>query len=203
MKKYLSLLLFSVLFLSACGQKTTQKASLPTPTPRLVEMAKEIRPNISLTPRSDGHELTLKFSSISSEISKIEYEITYLATDGNLEIEKGASGLISSKDFINASAERKILLGTESCTSGCKYKYDTGVTGGNMNIIFTTSNGQISTFNTDFILRSSADIRKSGKILWQEKDYRYTPKKGGTNNFYIVYQDYKSGEYLITSNAAL
>lgn len=200
MKKYFVLLFVSTLFLSACGQKTSKNTTAPSPTPRLVEMAKELRPNISLTSRGDGHELTLKFSSLSNEITKIDYEITYLATDGDLEIEKGASGTITSKDFSSSSVERKILLGTESCTSGCKYKYDSGVNGGTMNIVFTTSNGQISTFNTDFILRSGASVKKAGKIVWEEKDYSYTPNKINSSGFYIVFVDYKSGEYLVTSS---
>jgi len=202
MKKYLSLILISTLFLSACGKKTTTTIT-PTPTPKLVELTVEDRPLISLTPRSDGHELTLKLTSISNKISKIEYELTYVAIDGGLEIEKGASGIIESKDIISGSAERKILLGTESCTSGCKYKYDSGITGGNLNLKFTTTNGQISIFDTPFILRTSAEIKKTGKLVWTEENYSYTPTKLLSNNFFIVHKDYKNGDYMVTSSGSL
>lgn len=201
MKKYLSLILISVLILSACGKKTTVTVT-PTPTPRLVEMATANRPKISLTPRADGHELTLKIDLISSTISKIEYEVTYTAVDNGLEIEKGASGIIEPTDIATGKAERKILLGTESCTSGCKYKYDAGITGGNVNLTFTTANSQISTFNSPFILRSTAEIKKAGKLIWAEENFTSTPKLS-SNNYYIVIKDFKNGGYQVTSSGSL
>lgn len=203
MKKYFTLILLSAFFISACGKKTTTTIA-PSPTPRLIEMDASLRPNVSLTPRSDGHELTLKIGSINSDITKIEYEVTYVASDNGLEIEKGASGIIESKDFTSGNAERKILLGTESCTSGCKYKYDAGVTGGNLNLTFTTKNSQISTFDSPFILRTSAEIKKIGKLIWTEEGFTYTPKtKLIGNNFFIVTKDYKNGGYLVTSSGSL
>jgi len=202
MKKYLGLILISALILSACGKKTTTTI-VPTPTPRLVELATEDRPQISLTSRNDGHELTLKLASISSSITKIEYELTYVAVDNNLEIEKGASGIIESKDIVSGNAERKILLGTESCTSGCKYKYDAGITGGNLNLTFTTSNSQISVFNSPFILKTTADIKKTGKLVWTEENFTYTPTKLSGSNFYIAHKDYKNGGYMVTSSGSL
>jgi hypothetical protein len=199
MKKYLSLIFIATLFLSACGKKNTTTIA-PSPTPRLVELSVEDRPQISLTPRSDGHELSLKFSSISSSITKIEYELTYVAVDGNLEIEKGASGIIESKDFSSGKAQKKILLGTESCTNGCKYKYDAGITGGNLNLTFTTNNGQISTFDSPFILRTAAEVKKAGKLVWTQEDYTYTPSKYTGINFFIAHKDYKNGGYMVTSS---
>ncbi|HBP51153.1 MAG: hypothetical protein US68_C0009G0037 [Candidatus Shapirobacteria bacterium GW2011_GWE1_38_10] len=201
MKKYIGLILISALFLSACGKKTTTNIA-PSPTPKLVELAPEDRPTISLTPRSDGHELSLKLASISNKISKIEYELTYLAVDGNLEIEKGASGIIESKDFSSQKAERKILLGTESCTSGCKYKYDTGITGGSINLIFTTTNGQISTFDSPFILKTVAEVKKAGKLVWTEEDFTYTPTKYTGISYFIAHKDFKNGGYMVTNSGA-
>lgn len=205
MKKYLGLILISVLLLSSCGKKTADKnSSTPTPTPRLVEMAVEDRPEISLSSRSDGHELTLKIASISSKITKIEYELTYTAVDGELEIEKGASGIIESKDISSGSVERKILLGTESCTNGCKYKYDSGVTGGTLNLTFTNQNSQISTFTTPFVLKNTAEIKKTGnKLVWTNENYTYTPKKLTGTSYFIVFKDYKTGTYLVTSSGSL
>jgi len=204
MKKYLGLILISALFLSACGKKAPTTTA-PTPTPRLVEMAAADRPEISLSPRADGHELTLKIASISSKITKIEYELTYTAVDENMEIEKGASGIIEPKDLASGTTERKILLGTESCTSGCKYKYDAGVTGGNLNLTFTVENSQISVFDSPFILKSTADLKKSGnKLVWTEENFTYTPKtKLSGSNFFIALKDYKNGAYLVTSSGSL
>lgn len=202
MKKYLFLVLVSSLFLSSCGKKS-ETTVVPTPTPRLVELALEDRPNVSLTSRSDGHELNLKLSSVSNNITKIEYELTYVAVDNGLEIEKGASGIIEKGDIVSGNIERKILLGTESCTSGCKYKYDTGITGGNLNLIFTTSNSQISTFETPFIIRSTADIKKTGKLVWTEQNYTYTPTKLSGSNFFIVHKDFKNGTFIVTSSGSL
>ena len=204
MKKYLIIVFISLFFLSGCGKKTAPAPS-PTPAPKLVEMELQYRPEISLTPRADGHELYLKINKISDIISKIEYEITYLATDNNLEIEKGASGIIETSELATGKVERKILLGTESCTNGCKYKYDSGVSGGNLSLIFSLKNSQKSIFETPFILKSTADLKKAGGLLvWSEENYTYTPKnKPGGSNFYIAHKNYLDGSYLVTSSGAL
>jgi len=203
MKKYLIIILLSCFFLSGCGKKSAPAPS-PTPLPKLIEMPVENRPEISLTPRADGHELYLKINKISDTISKIEYEITYLATDDDLEIEKGASGVIEGDEILTAKSERKILLGTESCTNGCKYKYDSGVSGGKLSFVFYLKSGQKAIFETPFILRSSADIKKAGNLLvWEEKNYTYTPKKVTPSQFFIVHQSYLDGSYLVTSSGAL
>jgi len=204
MKKYLTLILISSLFLSACGAKKTTNTPTPVPTPRVVEIETKDRPEIFLTPRSDGHELYLKMNSISSIFSSIEYELTYLAVDGGLEIEKGVSGIVEPTDIASGKIDRKLLLGTESCTSGCKYKYDTGVSSGTLTITFTTKNNQVSTFTSPFILKSTADIKKTGKLLWPEENYSYTPKtKLSGSNYFIVIKDYKNGGYSVTSSGSL
>ena len=204
MKKYLILVVLSLFFLSACGKKTAPAPS-PTPAPKLVEMEVQNRPEISLTPRADGHELILKINKISDIISKIEYEITYLATDTNLEIEKGASGIIDSSELSLSKVERKILLGTESCTNGCKYKYDSGVSGGKLILIFSLKNGQISMFETPFILRSTAELKKTGSLLvWNEENFTYTPKnKLSGSHYFIAHKNFIDGSYLVTSSGSL
>lgn len=204
MKKYLILIVISLFFLSGCGKKSTPVPT-PTPAPKLVEMELQYRPEISLTPRADGHELFLKINKISDIISKIEYEITYLATDSNLEIEKGASGIIESSELSLGIAERKILLGTESCTNGCKYKYDTGVSGGKLSLIFSLKNSQISMFETPFILKSTADLKKTGgQLVWSQENFTYTPKnKLSGSHYFIVHKNYLDGSYLVTSSGAL
>jgi len=185
-------------------KKSDSGVPSPTPAPKLVEIEVKDRPNISLTPRKDGHELTLKIDNISPIFSKIEYEITYIAVDNTLEIEKGASGIIDSEELSITKVERKILLGTESCTNGCKYKYDAGVTGGNLSLIFTLKNGQFSIFDTPFILKSTADIIKSGQLQWPEEDFTYTFKSKPTgSHFYIAHKNFIDGSYLVTSSGSL
>jgi len=204
MKKYLILVVLSLFLLSGCGKKTAPAPS-PTPAPKLVEMEVQFRPEITLSPRADGHELYLKINKISDTISKIEYEITYLATDDNLEIEKGASGIIEAEELATGKSERKILLGTESCTNGCKYKYDTGVRGGKLSLVFSLKNGQMSIFESPFILQSTADLKKAGgRLVWTEENYTYTPKnKPSGTHFYIAHKNYLDSGYLVTSSGAL
>ncbi|OIP87381.1 hypothetical protein CO009_02530 [Candidatus Shapirobacteria bacterium CG_4_8_14_3_um_filter_35_11] len=162
MKKQFSLsrlsvicLLSSVFVLSSCGAKKTISTATPTPIPRELVITDDQKPTIKLTPRQDGHELTLTISQINSLFIKIEYELIYTAVDGGLEIEKGVSGNIESKDILNGTAERKILLGTESCTNGCKYKYDSGINGGSLNLTLITEDNQVASLEMPFTLTSS------------------------------------------------
>jgi len=196
MKKYFLILAVTMLTLSACGKKKVTQTVTPTPAPRTIELAEADRPNIALFPRNDGHELTLIISSITEQIQGMEYELTYTATDGNIQIEKGAGGVIENSDLQSGKVERKILLGTESCTNGCKYKYDTGVNGGNLSLVLTTKENQVATFETPFILKSNADIKKSGnQIAWPEENFSQKPSKNSP--FYVVHRDYKSAEFVV------
>lgn len=202
MKKYLIffLLFFFTFTLSACGRKKPSPVTTPTPASRLIELSVEDRPSLKLSSRDDGHELTLSLSSILPKITQIEYELTYVATDNNLQIEKGANGLIEAKDITAGSAQRKILLGTESCTNGCKYKYDSGVTGGHLLLTFTLSGNQVAIYETDFILRSATEIKKAGQINWSEQNYSFTPKSIPAGTFFVVFKDYKSGDFQVTNS---
>lgn len=155
MKKILFLLLVTSFTLSACGTKKTISTVSPTPVPRELTITEDQKPVATLIPRGDGHELTLKISKINSIFSKIEYELIYTAQDSGLDIEKGVSGNIETKDMVNGSSERKILLGTESCTNGCKYKYDSGVNGGTLNLTLITKNNQVASLEMPFTLTST------------------------------------------------
>jgi hypothetical protein len=164
MKKILGLILLSSLFLSACGKTQTIPEPTPTPIPREYVLTETDKPQVNLTPRTDGHELTLKISSIKPVFTKIEYELIYTASDQGLEIEKGVSGTAETKDIINGNFERKLLLGTESCTSGCKYKYDTGVNGGTLNLTLITQDNQVASMTLPFTLTSTKS--KGYTITW-------------------------------------
>ncbi len=155
MKKILFLLLISSFVLSSCGTKKTVSTATPTPVPRELVITEDQKPIFGITPREDGHELTLKISKINSIFTKIEYELIYTASDAGLEIEKGVSGNIEAKDIVSGTAERKILLGTESCTNGCKYKYDSGVNGGSLNVTLLTKDNQVASLEMPFKLTST------------------------------------------------
>lgn len=148
MKKILTLLCF-VILLSACGKKDEPVAVVPTPTPRLFQLQDQDKPQVTITPTADGHYVTIKVNQIADFIKEIEYELIYSATDNGLEIEKGVSG---SVEIENDSFEKKLLLGTESCTNGCKYKYDEGVTGGVLTLTLITKDGQVAKTDTPFSL---------------------------------------------------
>ena len=64
MKKIFTLILLPSLFLSACGKTQTLPEPTPTPVPREYVLTETDKPQASLIPRSDGHELTLKITGI-------------------------------------------------------------------------------------------------------------------------------------------
>lgn len=175
------MLLSSLLF--ACGKATTSPAT-PTPKPsarpKLTKIELSPMPGVSLIPRNDGHEIKLLVKNIPSNIVKIEYELLYSATDGGLSVEKGLGDTIQQ---IQTSIERNLLLGTASCTSGCKYKYDSGITGGKLTLNYITNTNEVATFESEFSLQTGADIKKKGILLAD-----FPKDKTGT---------YKSGQFVI------
>ena len=145
------------MLLFGCGNKKTTSKITPSPVPRTFELAENEKPDIALTSRDDGHELTMKISKIPSMVTNIEYELLYNASEEGMEIEKGLGDSIKVE---GTSLERKLLLGTESCTSGCKYKYDEGVTGGSLNITLITKDGQSNTIEKTFTLKKDTKTKK-------------------------------------------
>lgn len=201
-KKILSVFTIFAAFilLSGCGQKTATKTTVTPSSNKVVDMPLADRPDVSLTPRSDGHLLTLKIAKIPAYVSQIEYEVLYTATDNNSEIEKGIGDTIKE---ITSTIEKNLLLGTESCTNGCKYKYDEGITGGTVTLNFINkNNNQTSTFETPFTLKSTADIKKDGEIKLLVDNFSVKPKANITGkDFYILIKNYKGG-YSIFSNSS-
>jgi PBP1b-binding outer membrane lipoprotein LpoB len=154
--KKIFIILASAIFLFGCGNKKTS-VSIPTETPKSFELQESDHPEISLTPREDGHMIYLKISKIPTFITKLEYELIYTAVEDKIEIKKGIWDTIKvDKDIIS----KDLLLGTESCTNGCKYKYDTGVTGGSLNLTLITENGQSATLEKQFTLQKDTKTKK-------------------------------------------
>ena len=181
----LCLIAASSLLLSACGKKKpATPADQPSPTPKMVEMSPEQKPYISLIPRHDGHELKLKISNIPDTITQIEYELIYLVADGVIEMEKGIGDTVKVQ---GATMEKDLLLGTASCTTTCKYKYDEGVTGGTLSLIFINNQGQMSTHQTPFVLTSAAQINTDKSLSLNDLVITATARQG---QFFILLKNY-------------
>jgi len=157
-KKIISILLVSTLFLSACSKSGSNATPTTVPTiikkQKLTDITFQNPPKVSLTTRPDGHELTMTIANIPTEVTKLEYEVLYKAVDGKTEIEKGLGDTVNE---ITSPIERKLLLGTASCTNGCKYRYDEGITGGSIKITYLTSTSGVN------IYESTWKLNKSGK----------------------------------------
>ncbi len=154
--KKLSLILVCSFLLFGCGAKKTSKIT-PTPVPRTFELQEADKPEITLSSRDDGHMLYLKISKIPSFVASIEYELLYNASESGMEIEKGLGDTLKVE---GTSLSRDLLLGTESCTSGCKYKYDEGITGGTLNITLVTKDNQVAPIQKSFTLKKDSKTKK-------------------------------------------
>jgi hypothetical protein len=88
----------------------------------------EKRPYITLTPRSDGHELSVTIDNLKHDEERVEYELEYQA--GTML--QGAGGRI---DFTEepAPVTKNLLFG--SCSKG-KCKYDEDVNSGSLTLYF-------------------------------------------------------------------
>ncbi len=187
--KYFFIVFVSAFFLSACGKKTNTPKVIPTPIEQKLELEESEKPIISLVPRADGHELKLKINNIPANISDIEYELIYSAVDEGLEMEKGVG------DSIKVTAnnlERNLLLGTSSCTNGCKYKYDSGVVGGNLSLTFLTANNQSLRYESSFVLKTSADIKKDGGLTLSLENFNIKGTTTSKNDYFILIKNLPS-----------
>lgn len=190
----------SSFFLSACSKKTTtttNNANNGTKSaPKELVLSESEKPIVSLIPREDGHELKLKIDNIPSSISQIEYELIYSSTENGLTMEKGVGDTvkISSKNI-----EKDLLLGTASCTNGCKYKYDEGVSEGTLTLNFYTNDNQTATYETPFILRTSANIKKDGGFTLKNDGLSVKATTTTKSDYFVVIKNYPS-YYSVFSN---
>jgi len=196
--KYLSIVLLSSFFLSACGKKTTNNKITPSPISQKLELSESEKPIVSLVPSQDGHYLNLTINNIPSAISEFEYELIYSTVDEGLEMEKGVGDTvkITSNKF-----EKKLLLGTESCTNGCKYKYDQGVVGGTLSLTFLTSDNQSLLYETPFVLKTSADIKKDGGLSLSLENFKINGSVSGKSDYFILIKNV-AGYYSVFSSGS-
>ncbi len=181
----------SSFFLSACGKKKTETTTT-TPQKNVqkeLTLSESEKPIISLIPRADGHELKLKIDNIPSTITQIEYELIYSASDAGLEMEKGVGDTVkvSSKNI-----EKDLLLGTSSCTNGCKYKYDNGVTGGTLSLIFYTNDNQSTSYETPFVLKTSSDIKKDSGLSLPSENFSVKASTTSKSDYFVLIKNFPS-----------
>ena len=200
MKTKAFLILGSLILLSACGVNKTPPVTkvAPTPPTSAFEFKSDEKPLTSLTPRSDGHQLTLKIDKIPSSISQIEYELIYTASDNGMDIEKGLGDTIKLNG--ESTISRDLLLGTASCTNGCKYKYDNGVSYGTVTLTFMTANNQVTTYTGPFTLKNGAEIRKTGSLVLKEDNFTIRAKPISSTEYFILLRNYQNGYNVFSSD---
>ena len=155
-----SFLIYSCLFLSGCvsketsGDKSPGTASLtPLPTKPL-ELTINERPLVILTPTSDGHWINLEVTGLKPAVKSIEYELVYFATEAGNQIERGTTGAVDLNG--QSSLTRKILFGTESCTNGCKYRFEENVSEGVLTLKLKSDSGT-EKYETAFRLQKGSE----------------------------------------------
>lgn len=193
----LTLVVFlSSLFLSGCRKKTPPAQTETRTAPKELTIADNEKPIIALTPRADGHELKLKVTNIPTIITQVEYELIYSAKDNGLEMEKGVGDTVK---LTSNSFEKDLLLGTASCTNGCKYKFDEGVVGGALSLTFYTDDNQTAVFETPFTLNTSTDIKKFGGLSLDLENFSINATTTTKNDFFVLIKNYRP-YYSVFSN---
>lgn len=132
------------------SRKPKDEVTIPEPEGVLIETTLDERPYVTLTPRSDGRELTLEISRIKNA-QTIEYELVYLSAG----LSRGVIGSINVKG--ERTISRKLLLGTCS-RNVCKYDED--ITEGTLTLRFRASDG-VRKFISDFRLQQGDDTLSS------------------------------------------
>ena len=97
------------------------------PEVNLIELAK--RPYVTLTPRADGHEVSMTIDGLKLKETNLEYEMEYQA--GNML--QGAGGRIDFNEE-KPPVSKNLLFG--SCSKG-KCKYDDDVFSGSLTLYFS------------------------------------------------------------------
>jgi len=188
-----------VMIIISKNRNNNNKTIVPNSSKNVTEelvLSDEEKPYISLSPQADGHRLDLKITNIPSSISEVEYDLIYTAEDENLEIEKGVGGTAKIE---GVSIERELLLGTESCTNGCKYKYDEGITGGTLTLNFITNDGKSALYEAPFTFKTSAEIKSNGGLSLTTENFEIKATVTSKSDFFILIKNFKP-VYSVFSN---
>lgn len=185
MKKYLKIVFPLFVVIAIIGvvvftkNKNKQKESPKQIETRKIEQINKLavkdRPFVTLTPRSDGREVTLSLDRVFNATTA-EYELEY-QTDTLIQ------GVFGSLEFKGQDMplEKDLLFG--SCSKG-KCRYDEGVIGGSLTIRFEGGD-EPYTLKSDFNLQNTSD--KKG--IFTSKDLRATLDVGASlpsNSFVII-----------------
>lgn len=123
--------------------QTEEETIIPSPTVVLPTVSESIK--VDLISKNSNKSVDLTIEGLTSEISSIEYELTYNTGAG---LPRGVLGTINLKGEKKIN-KTDITLGT--CSSG-KCVYDTGVTSVNLSLKFNSTSGQSSVFQKNFSL---------------------------------------------------
>ena len=145
-----ALIIGAVAFFISVKRNANAPIEQDTPARRMEQINKipvKDRPYVTLTPRTDGREVTMIIDNIKNA-TRAEYELEYQA--GSMI--QGVFGTIDfSKETLPVS--KKLLFGT--CSKG-KCRYDENVSGGSLTIRFEGSQDPYI-LKTDFNLQQMAD----------------------------------------------
>lgn len=115
------------------AQSPPENLLTPTPTVALPTVSPDVV--VELTSKNGNREVILKISGVPSNITSIEYELTYMTGAG---LPKGVLGKITLAAGENEVTRDDIVLGT--CSSG-HCVYDTGVTSIDLALKFNSDSG--------------------------------------------------------------
>jgi hypothetical protein len=188
MKKYLpfivlalGIVLFVGVFVKMRSGGSTQAS--PEPEEIVAEIPLENRPLTSLTPKPDGHWLSLKIESLNVENAvMLDYELIYKTKQGNTQ------GVPGNLTFAKGdTVERELLLGSES--SG-KFRYDEGVEEGTLTLRFRNSAGKlVGKLSTDFHLQTN-----TSELSSIDGSFKKTLPKLVKGVYFVVMQTFAGGE---------
>jgi hypothetical protein len=193
------LIIITIIMVIVSKNKNKTTTTIPNSSKNTTEelvLSDDEKPYISLIPQADGHRLDLKITNIPSSITDIEYDLIYTAQDEDLEIEKGVGGTAKIE---GTSIERELLLGTESCTNGCKYKFDEGITGGTLTLNFITSDGKAAFYEAPFNFKTSAEIKSNGGLNLVTENFEIKATVSSKSDFFILIKNFKP-VYSVFSN---
>lgn len=200
----LLLTLLAGLFLGGCTTKKTGTGNLPgnqptaLPTKTLEESISE-RPFVSLSPTADGHWVELEVKAIKEGTKSIDYELIYFAGESGNKIERGVAGSFELKN--EKSFSRKILFGSESCTTGkCKYKFDENVSEGILSLKLRSDAG-LEKFESAFRLQKGSEGK--GGLTTGDGNFKFVSENIPKNNFFLTISTIGVPEQLPGKIAAL
>jgi hypothetical protein len=191
LKKYLPMILVGigvliVVIVSILILKSRNKGVEEIEEESVPELSEEQWPAVSLTPTEDpavpnslGHFLKLRVEKINiADAKTMDYLLVYSTSDG------GQQGVPGSVTLAGDNLEKMLLLGSES---NKKFRFDAGVTSGNITITFRNSEKKtIGKLSTDFSLQSEV-----AELTSMDGMFKYTLSKPAKGVFFVTMKTFK------------